>query len=104
MSVQPYSLFSDFDIYLFRSGKHTRLYEKFGSHKVEVDGISGVYFAVWAPTATDVAVMGNFNNWDSFSHKLAGRWDQSGIWEGFIPDLDFGEVYKYGIRTKEGIL
>ena len=104
MSVQPYSLFSDFDIYLFRSGKHTRLYEKFGSHKVEVDGVSGVYFAVWAPTATDVAVMGNFNNWDSFSHKLAGRWDQSGIWEGFIPDLDFGEVYKYGIRTKEGIL
>lgn len=104
MSVQPYSLFSDFDIYLFRSGKHTRLYEKFGSHKVEVDGVSGVYFAVWAPTATDVAVMGNFNNWDSFSHKLAGRWDQSGIWEGFIPDLDFGEVYKYGIRTKDGIL
>ncbi|WP_313270664.1 1,4-alpha-glucan branching protein GlgB [Epilithonimonas vandammei] len=104
MSVQPYSLFSDFDIYLFRSGKHTRLYEKFGSHKVEVDGVSGVYFAVWAPTATDVAVMGNFNNWDSFSHKLAGRWDQSGIWEGFIPGLDFGEVYKYGIRTTEGIL
>jgi len=104
MSVLPYSLFSDFDIYLFRSGKHTRLYEKFGSHKVEVDGVSGVYFAVWAPTATEVSVMGNFNNWDSFSHKLAGRWDQSGIWEGFIPDLDFGEVYKYGIRTTDGIL
>jgi len=104
MSVLPYSLFSDFDIYLFRSGKHTRLYEKFGSHKVEVDGVSGVYFAVWAPTATEVSVMGNFNNWDSFSNKLAGRWDQSGIWEGFIPDLDFGEVYKYGIRTTEGVL
>lgn len=104
MSVQPYSLFSDFDIYLFRSGKHTRLYEKFGSHKVEVDGVSGVYFAVWAPNATEVSVMGNFNNWNSFSHHLAGRWDQSGIWEGFIPDLDFGEVYKYGIRTTEGIL
>ncbi|MPT33381.1 MAG: 1,4-alpha-glucan branching protein GlgB [Chryseobacterium sp.] len=104
MTVQPYSLFSDFDIYLFRSGKHTRLYEKFGSHKIEVNGVSGVYFAVWAPTATEVSVMGNFNNWDSFSHQLLGRWDQSGIWEGFIPDLDFGEVYKYGIRTTEGIL
>jgi len=104
MSVQPYSLFSDFDIYLFRSGKHTRLYEKFGSHKVEVDGVSGVYFAVWAPTATEISVIGNFNQWNSFSHKLAGRWDQSGIWEGFIPGLDFGEVYKYGIRTTEGIL
>ena len=104
MTVQPYSLFSDFDIYLFRSGKHTRLYEKFGSHKIEVNGVSGVYFAVWAPTATEVSVMGNFNNWDSFSHQLLGRWDQSGIWEGFIPDLDFGEVYKYGIRTTQGIL
>ncbi|WP_379970063.1 1,4-alpha-glucan branching protein GlgB [Epilithonimonas sp. UC225_85] len=104
MQVQPFSLFSDFDIYLFRSGKHTRLYEKFGSHKVEVDGVSGVYFAVWAPTAAEVSVIGNFNQWNSFSHQLAGRWDQSGIWEGFIPDLDFGEVYKYGIRTNQGIL
>ncbi|WP_034981935.1 1,4-alpha-glucan branching protein GlgB [Epilithonimonas tenax] len=104
MQVQPYSLFSDFDIYLFRSGKHTRLYEKFGSHKVEVDGVSGVYFAVWAPTATEVSVIGNFNQWNSFSHQLAGRWDQSGIWEGFIPGLDFGEVYKFGIRTHKGIL
>ena len=104
MSVQPYSLFSDFDIYLFRSGKHTRLYEKFGSHKIEIDGVSGVYFAVWAPTATEVSVIGNFNQWSAFTHKLAGRWDQSGIWEGFIPGLDFGEVYKYGIRTTEGIL
>lgn len=104
MIVQPYSLFTDFDIYLFRSGKHTRLYEKFGSHKVEIDGVSGVYFSVWAPTATEVSVIGNFNQWNSFSHKLAGRWDQSGIWEGFIPGLDLGEVYKYGIRTTEGIL
>ena len=104
MQVQPYSLFSDFDIYLFRSGKHTRLYEKFGSHKVEVDGISGIYFSVWAPTATEVSVIGNFNEWNSFSHQLLGRWDQSGIWEGFIPGLDFGEIYKYGIRTNTGIL
>ena len=104
MTVQPYSLFTDFDIYLFRSGKHTRLYEKFGSHKVEVDGISGVYFAVWAPTATEVSVIGNFNQWNAISHPLSGRWDQSGIWEGFIPDLDLGEVYKYGIRTNKGIL
>ncbi|RRQ46057.1 1,4-alpha-glucan branching protein GlgB [Chryseobacterium sp. SC28] len=104
MQVQPYSLFSDFDIYLFRSGNHTRLYEKFGSHKVTVDGVSGVYFSVWAPTAAEVSVMGNFNQWNSFSHQLAGRWDQSGIWEGFIPGLDLGEVYKYGIRTNKGLL
>ena len=104
MQVQPYSLFSDFDIYLFRSGKHTKLYDKFGSHKVVVEGVSGVYFAVWAPNATEVSVIGNFNHWDPASHTLAGRWDQSGIWEGFIPDLDLGEVYKYGIRTTEGIL
>lgn len=104
MQVQPYSLFSDFDIYLFRSGKHTRLYEKFGSHKITVDGVSGVYFAVWAPNATEVSVMGNFNQWSAFSHQLSGRWDQSGIWEGFIPHLDLGEVYKYGIRTGTGIL
>lgn len=104
MTVQPHSLFSEFDIYLFRSGKHTRLYEKFGSHKVEVNGVSGVYFAVWAPNAAEVSVMGNFNGWNASAHQLAGRWDQSGIWEGFIPGLDFGEVYKYGIRTSEGIL
>lgn len=104
MIVQPYSLFTDFDIYLFRSGKHARLYEKFGSHKVEVNGVTGVYFSVWAPNAKEVSVMGNFNRWDSASHQLAGRWDQSGIWEGFIPGLDFGEVYKYGIRTTEGDL
>ena len=104
MTVQPFSLFTDFDIYLFRAGSHTRLYEKFGSHKVEVDGVSGVYFAVWAPEAVEVSVIGNFNHWNSFAHPLAGRWDQSGIWEGFIPDLDFGAVYKYGIRTNTGIL
>ena len=104
MQVQPYSLFSDYDIYLFRSGKHTRLYEKFGSHKVEVDGVSGVYFSVWAPTAKEVSVIGNFNSWDAFSHQLSGRWDQSGIWEGFIPNLDLGDVYKYGIRTNKDVL
>ena len=92
--VITHSLFTDFDIDLFKAGKHFQLYEKLGAHLIEIDGVKGVYFAVWAPTATDVAVMGNFNNWDSFSHKLAGRWDQSGIWEGFIPGLDFGEVYR----------
>ncbi|MCG2793049.1 MAG: 1,4-alpha-glucan branching protein GlgB [Weeksellaceae bacterium] len=104
MQVQPYTLFSDYDIYLFCSGSHTRLYEKFGSHKAEVEAVSGVYFSVWAPTAVEVSVMGNFNQWNSFSHQLAGRWDQSGIWEGFIPGLDLGEVYKYGIRTNNGLL
>ena len=104
MQVQPYSLFSDYDIYLFRLGKHTKLYEKFGSRKIEVNGISGVYFAVWAPNAAEVSVIGNFNHWNCFSHPLLLRGDQSGIWEGFVPDLDLGEIYKYGIRTDEGIL
>ena len=90
MSVQPYSLFSDFDIYLFRSGKHTRLYEKFGSHKVEIDGISGVYFAVWAPSARSVSVVGDFNFWIQGEHQLHVRWDASGIWEGFIPNVEMG--------------
>ena len=101
-SVEPFSLFTDFDIHLFREGKHFKLYEKMGSQKVEKDGKQGVYFAVWAPNAKQVSVVGNFNNWDSSQHQLLFRWDNSGIWEGFIEGLDFGEVYKYGIQTYSG--
>ncbi len=94
-----HSLFSDFDVYLFRSGKHRKLYKKFGAHEVEVDGRKGVYFAVYAPAARDVEVIGNFNGWDGKAHKLFVRWDGSGIWEGFIPGLGKGELYKYRIYS-----
>ncbi len=103
-NVIPYSLFTDHDIYLFREGSHYKLYEKFGSHSVEVGGVSGVYFSVWAPFAKEVSVIGDFNKWHSETHKLLPRWDESGIWEGFIADLKWGDVYKYGIRTNKGVL
>jgi len=97
--VVSYSLFSDFDIELFKSGKHYRLYEKFGSHPVTVDGVSGTYFAVWAPSAESVSVIGDFNYWNEKQHRLAVRWDESGIWEGFIPDALDGMRYKYKIKS-----
>ncbi len=98
-NVIVHSLFTDFDISLFKSGKHYRLYEKLGSHLVEVAGEKGTYFAVWAPTAKSVSVIGNFNSWNSDEHKLNVRWDGSGIWEGFIPKVGKGEVYKYKIQS-----
>jgi 1,4-alpha-glucan branching enzyme len=100
--VQAYSKFTDFDISLFRSGKHFRLYEKFGSHELEHDGQRGSYFAVWAPNALSVAVAGNFNGWNRDSHPLLPRWDGSGIWEGFVPDVLNGEIYKYFITSPQG--
>ena len=104
MAVIPHSLFTEFDISLFQSGKHFKLYEKLGSHPITLNGEQGVYFAVWAPDAESVSVMGGFNYWDSGSHPLYARWDGSGIWEGFIPVLGKGELYKYGIRAKSGEL
>lgn len=102
MSTPPtlsFSLFTDYDIDLFRKGKHYRLYEKMGAHLVEVNGYKGVYFAVWAPNAKQVSVVGDFNNWKGVIHQLKYRWDNSGIWEGFIPNVTLGNVYKYEIKT-----
>ena len=101
-TVQPYSLFTDFDIDLFKAGKHFRLYEKLGAHLVEVDGVKGVYFAVWAPSARSVSVVGDFNYWIQGEHQLNVRWDSSGIWEGFIPGLEKGTTYKYKIQSNNG--
>lgn len=101
-AVIPYSRFSDFDIALFQSGKHYKLYEKLGSHVVEHNGVIGTYFAVWAPNAKYVAVIANFNGWNRGSHSLYIRWDGSGIWEGFIPNVGVGEVYKYFISSNTG--
>ncbi|MDY0930345.1 1,4-alpha-glucan branching protein GlgB [Chryseobacterium sp. CFBP8996] len=100
--VKTYTLFTDHDVYLFKEGKHYRLYEKFGAHSVEKDGIKGVYFSVWAPNAKKVSIIGNFNNWNHREHILFPRWDQSGIWEGFIPALSLGTLYKYAIETVQG--
>ncbi len=97
--VYPYSRFTDFDLNLFASGHHTQLYDKFGSHITEHDGKKGVYFAVYAPAAKKIEVIGNFNYWSGENHELLVRWDGSGIWEGFIPDIGRGELYKYRIYS-----
>lgn len=103
--VITHSLFTDFDIDLFKAGKHFKLYEKLGAHLIEVNGVKGVYFAVWAPTAHSVSVVGDFNYWTQGEHLLNVRWDSSGIWEGFIPDISKGALYKYKIQSNiDGIV
>src|SRR5687767_136184 len=95
-----YSLLTDFDIHLFKMGKHFKLYEKLGAHyNAELDG---TFFAVWAPNANAISVIGNFNHWNGGLHKLNPRWDESGIWEGFFPDIKHGEAYKYAINSVTG--
>ena len=94
-----HSIFTDFDIDLFKGGKHFRLYEKLGSHTIEVDGVKGTYFAVWAPSAKAVSVVGDFNFWNGDENPLNVRWDSSGIWEGFIPGVKKGTIYKYKITS-----
>ena len=91
---------TDYDVFLFKQGAHTRLYSKLGSHITVKDGKPGVHFAVWAPNAESVSVIGDFNGWNKGSHRLSPRWDESGIWETFVPDLGRGEVYKYFITSK----
>jgi len=98
-NVLVHSLFTEFDINLFKAGKHFRLYEKLGAHLTEVDGVKGVYFAVWAPSAKAVSVIGDFNFWIEGEHPLNIRWDESGIWEGFIPGVQKGATYKYKIHS-----
>jgi len=88
------------DAYLFSRGAHYRLYEKLGAHPASIDGADGTHFALWAPNAEEVSVIGDFNGWDPDSHALAVRWDSSGIWEGFIPGVGPGEPYKFHIVSK----
>jgi 1,4-alpha-glucan branching enzyme len=91
-------LLTDDDIYLFNEGTHVRLYDKLGSHVVTEDG-GGTYFAVWAPDAEQVFVMGDFNGWNKTSHALSPC-GQSGIWEGFFPGIRKGTLYKYHIASR----
>ena len=91
---------SEYDEYLFTQGNHYEIYKKLGAHKTVVDGIEGVYFAVWAPNARYVNVTGSFNNWDIFSHNM-NRLSVSGIFELFIPGVQENDLYKYVITTKD---
>jgi 1,4-alpha-glucan branching enzyme len=93
------SLLSNDDLFLFNQGTHYRLYYKFGAHHVKTDGVEGVYFAVWAPNAERVCVMGDFNFWDKNNHPLQQR-DFSGVWEGFIPGIPFGSKYKFQVYSR----
>jgi len=99
VNIIAHSLFTEYDINLFKAGKHYRLYEKFGSHPIILKGVSGTYFAVWAPSANRVSVIGDFNHWNDAVHQLKVRWDSSGIWEGFIPNITTGATYKYKIHS-----
>jgi 1,4-alpha-glucan branching enzyme len=94
---------TDFDIYLFNAGDHHRIYEKLGAHFAEVNGVGGVQFAVWAPSARSVSVIGGFNGWDRRSHAMRVL-GSSGIWEIFIPGLAEGELYKFQVKTQSGFV
>jgi 1,4-alpha-glucan branching enzyme len=100
--VWNYSLLTDEDVKNFQHGTNYSLYNKFGSHSIQVNGIWGMYFCVWAPNATVVSVIGNFNHWKKNEYNLYPRWDKSGIWEGFIPAFKLGEAYKYYIVGYHG--
>jgi len=93
------SLITDEDLHLFNEGTHARLYGKLGAHRAKIGNCEGTYFAVWAPNADRVSVIGNFNAWDRESHPLSRR-ANSGIWEGFIPQADKGALYKYFMRSR----
>lgn len=98
--VMKTSLLTDYDIYLFKQGNHFRIYEKLGAHPTRVNGADGTFFAVWAPNAAGVSVIGDFNGWDPDAHPLHLRPDGSGIWEGFIPGVKEGVLYKYKCRYR----
>lgn len=95
------SKFGDLDEHLFREGRHSRLYDKLGAHEMTVDGRTGRYFAVWAPNAAWVEVIGDFNGWDGHRHPLARR-ESIGVWEGFVPGLGSGERYKFRLASTLG--
>ncbi len=94
---------ADFDLHLFGEGRHWHAYRFLGSHLKEVDGVSGVQFAVWAPNADRVSVVGNFNDWDGRTHPMRVR-GGSGVWELFIPGLEPGGFYKYELRDRATLI
>ncbi len=94
------SVFSDFDLYLFGQGKDYYIYEKMGAHPRVVDGVAGVNFAVWAPNARAVSVIGDFNGWNHEANLMYRRHDDLGVWECFIPGVRVGDVYKYAVYSR----
>ncbi|OHB59986.1 MAG: 1,4-alpha-glucan branching enzyme, partial [Planctomycetes bacterium GWF2_42_9] len=98
--MENFSLITEHDIYLFKQGRHFRLYDKLGSHFVENEGVKGVYFALWAPNAQSVSVIGDFNGWNKTANFLKARADESGIWETFVPNINIGAIYKYHIVSQ----
>lgn len=94
------TIFSDFDLYLFGQGKHYRIYEKMGAHPVNINGVEGVHFAVWAPNARTVSVIGDFNGWNRSANPMHLRHNDLGVWECFIPGLRVGTLYKYAILSR----
>jgi 1,4-alpha-glucan branching enzyme len=102
----PYSFLptiTEYDLYLFNSGDHHRIYDKLGAHACEVQGVTGVQFGVWAPNAKNVSVVGNFNNWDRRRHAMRVL-GASGVWEIFLPGVHEHELYKFQVKTKSGAI
>lgn len=98
--IHGVSLFTDHDVYLFKEGSHYNLYNKLGSHIMEIQGVKGTYFAVWAPNAQNVSVIGEFNGWNKDAHPLTVRGDGSGIWEGFVAGVGNNTIYKYHVISR----
>jgi 1,4-alpha-glucan branching enzyme len=96
-------ILTDFDLHLFGEGRHLRIFEKLGAHRLNVGSTTGVHFAVWAPNADRVSVIGDFNGWDGRVHAMR-LLAPSGVWEIFIPDLPDGENYKFEVRARSGAL
>jgi 1,4-alpha-glucan branching enzyme len=104
--IDPYQfgqVLSDFDLHLFGEGTHYRVWDKLGAQRFTIGGVTGVHFAVWAPNAQRVSVIGDFNRWDGRTHVMR-RLVPSGVWEIFVPDLTDGDCYKFEVRTPEGYL
>jgi 1,4-alpha-glucan branching enzyme len=93
---------TDYDLYLFAHGTHYKIYEKLGSHLMEVNGVKGVHFAVWAPNAESVSVIGDFNSWQENKHHMK-RLNDGGVWSIFIPGIGEGELYKYAIKPRGSV-
>jgi len=98
--MKGHSVFlTDFDLHLFMEGTHYRTWERLGAHPAEVEGAAGTRFAVWAPNAERVSIIGDFNGWNDTADPMVNRGD-SGIWEGFVPGIGQGALYKYAITSK----
>ncbi|MEO0250297.1 MAG: 1,4-alpha-glucan branching enzyme, partial [candidate division WOR-3 bacterium] len=102
--VDPYRFqptLGELDLYLIGEGTHKRLYDRLGAHLLTLDGIEGTAFAIWAPNAKRVSVIGDFNHWDGRVHPMRSM-GPSGVWELFVPGLEPGLLYKYELKTKKG--